>query len=401
MSSTTFQPSTSTAVNPSDSNAQSVRPGDSSNVSRTVHPSQSSDITPDVVGSIQDPGAGDLDHRLVRVPTGKAGEVALALPDERRPTSSRTATGGTEVAKGSPTAPDGLTVTTTQKDREQGERKDFHQKIYKTPKEATAGLLQAAQNKADLPILKLILLSFLSGIFAAFGGTFAIIVGKGVPTWPIGIQHLLFGFCFHVGLVFIVLFGGELFTGNCMIMLLGLMGKAITWRKFVVSIVVSFVFNFLGCCFAGAFLVYYAEVFNDEPYLSAVQDIAFVKCTLPIQVLFLRSISANWLVNLAIFMAAQAESIEGKMVACMIPIMTFASIGFEHSVANMFFVPLGLMYGAQSTFWVFLYRNLILVTIGNFIGGGIGVGASLWYVYIYNTKVAPLKRVPDDKFKTV
>jgi formate transporter len=129
------------------------------------------------------------------------------------------------------------------------------------------------------------------------------------------------------------------------------------------------------------FLGYLTDLFVEEPWYSGVTALAVTKDTYSVQAVFLRAVGANWLVCMAVFISIAAEDITGKIIGCYLPVTTFAIIGFEHTVANMFYVPLGLMYGANTSFWAYLVRNLFLTTLGNIVGGALFMGTSVWYLY--------------------
>jgi formate/nitrite transporter len=121
-----------------------------------------------------------------------------------------------------------------------------------------------------------------------------------------------------------------------------------------------------------------------------VISIAAAKCRLPFWVALVRGILCNWLVCLAVLMATAARDIPGKLLACYVPIMTFVASGFEHSVANMYFIPVGLMVSGHLgrsepglTWEAFLVNNLIPVTIGNILGGVIFVASAYWFVHLW------------------
>jgi len=265
-------------------------------------------------------------------------------------------------------------------EREKGERKDFHKKLFKTPKETHDALLAAAQKKVMIPIDKLIYLGLLSGVFISFGGIFALSVTQGVPNSDPGYQKFLLTFTFPIALALIVYFGGELFTGNTMFMTLGLLHKKVTWKGLTLSWVISYFSNFLGAVFGAYFFGYLTELFVANPYLANVQAIAVKKVSLSFQVAFFRGFAANWLVNLAIYVGVVAEDVTGKTIGMFLIIGTFATSGFEHCIANMYYVCQSLMYGADTTFGIFIYKNLIPVTLGNALGGVV-MGLSLWYIY--------------------
>jgi formate transporter len=271
--------------------------------------------------------------------------------------------------------------------RQSGERKPFHQKMYKTPKEAALALETICVYKASMRTDRLALLSFVAGVMVAFGGLFALSVAGGWPTAPKGLQKLVLGACFQVALSFIVIFGGDLFTGDTMTFAVGLLVRAVSWRDAARVLTVSYLGNFAGAVFGAAFFGYWTELYETTPWLEYVTGLAVVKCGYPVQVALLKGIACNWLVCLGVWMALCAESVEGKILASALPITAFAATGFEHCIANMFYVPLGLMYGAPTTFGIFLYRNLLLVTLGNVIGGAGFMGIIIWWVYMEGRRV--------------
>jgi len=171
-----------------------------------------------------------------------------------------------------------------------------------------------------------------------------------------------------------------------MFMTLGIFFRKVTWKGLLNSWIVSFFSNFAGAVFGAYFFGYITDLFVDEPWLTNIQNLAVKKNSMEFQVVFFRAIAANFLVNMAIFVGVIAEDVAGKILSTFIIIGTFATPGFEHSIANMFFVTHGLMYGAKTTFGEFIYKNLIPVTLGNIVGGMI-VGISLWYIYGTKQKI--------------
>ena len=271
--------------------------------------------------------------------------------------------------------------------RKPGERKPFHQKLFKTPKETAVALEAISIYKTDMRLDRLIILGFVAGIFVAFGSLFAISVVGGMGTSPPGLQKLMFGLCFEVALIFIVLFGADLFTGNTMTLTIGLLLRSVSWRSSLKVLVVSYFSNFAGAAFGVIFFGYFTEIFAASPWVDYTVHIVAVKCAYPLQVVFLKGIACNMLVCLGVWMALAAESVEGKILACVVPITAFATIGFEHCIANMSYAPLGFLYSDSSglqtgcNFGIFVYHNLILVTLGNMIGGSL-LGLAIWWVFL-------------------
>ena len=193
------------------------------------------------------------------------------------------------------------------------------------------------------------------------------------PTLPkIGIA-LVFPFALH----FIILFGGELFTGNCMILAIGLWnGSLQPPSRALINLVIVWTANFLGCLTCAVLFSYQTELFAQEPYLSFVRDLAYSKTKEHSWVnIFLRGIPANALVCMAVMLGFAARDGAGKIMALWFPVVMFVIPGFEHAVANMFFISNGLLYGAPTTVgWMFFNQSAAL--LGNFIGGALIMGSS-------------------------
>jgi len=255
---------------------------------------------------------------------------------------------------------------------------------FKTPKETLQAATSLGSAKASLPWGKLLVLSFLAGAYIALGGMLALVVGGAVPglnaTNP-GVQKLLFGGVFPVGLMLVVIAGSELFTGNCAFLMPAVLSGKARWSGLARNWVGSFVGNFVGSLFVAYCLVYMTSILANEPWLSSVRGVAEAKVSQGFLPLILKGIGCNWLVCLAVWLAVAAEDVAGKILAIWWPIMAFVALGFEHSVANMFFVPLGIFHGAAVTWNQFLLVNLLPVTIGNIIGGAFFVGTIYWFVY--------------------
>lgn len=253
-----------------------------------------------------------------------------------------------------------------------------------TPKEIVSNLTKAGIQKSLLSTNKILLLSFLAGAYIAFGGLLAIKIGSGVPdikaTNP-GLSFLLFGGVFPVGLMLVIIAGAELFTGNTAILIPALYQKKISWQLVLKNWGLSYIGNFLGSIFIAYFLVFETHLFSQSPWLEACVKIAESKVNQEFYVLLLKAIGCNWLVCLAVWLASGSTDIMSKIIGIWFPIMAFVAIGFEHSVANMFFIPLGIFYGAEVSWITFLLNNLLPVTIGNIIGGSLFVGVIYSYLY--------------------
>ena len=163
------------------------------------------------------------------------------------------------------------------------------------------------------------------------------------------------------------------------------------WHKIAENWVVVIIGNLIGSLFL-AWLMVESELWQIGRVAEHAVNIAAAKCELSFGVALVRGILCNWLVCLAVFMATAARDIPGKMLACYVPIMAFVASGFEHSVANMYFIPTGLLLKAklglqvaELTWSNFFISNLIPVTLGNIIGGVVFVGFAYWFAYLKGT----------------
>ena len=191
---------------------------------------------------------------------------------------------------------------------------------------------------------------------------------------------------FPVGLILVVLAGSELFTGNCMYMVTALLKGDGTLKGLVKNWVVSWIFNLVGALFVAYVLAFMTGIVSPTgsgaAFAKTVVDTTIAKMELTWTQAFLRAIGCNWLVCLAVYLAVASDDIVSKIAGIWFPIMAFVTIGFEHSVANMFFLPLGLFCGAATNWGAIFLNNLVPVTIGNIIGGGIFVACLYWITYL-------------------
>lgn len=253
----------------------------------------------------------------------------------------------------------------------------------KLPNEIGETLSDAGKRKMEMRADKIIVLGFLAGAYIAFGGFLAVMAAAGAP-WPKelpGLQKLVFGAVFPVGLMLVVIAGGELFTGNCLVPTIACLNKKGNWRGLVKNWVCAYFGNFMGGVFVAYFLGIATGLLLKDPWENYITEIAQIKCKLTFAQAFWRGVGCNWLVCLAIWLAASSDSIAGKILAIQFPIMTFVTLGFEHSVANMFLIPAGMFITNEIGWRMFLVNNLLPVTLGNIVGGIFFVGVLYHYVY--------------------
>lgn len=246
-----------------------------------------------------------------------------------------------------------------------------------SPKEIIQVASKLAIEKAGYSTRKILVLSFLAGAYIAFGGLLSIIIGGGIPGIAAenpGISKFLFGAAFPVGLMIVVMAGAELFTGNNAYFMPNVLSGKQKWSAPLRNWGLVYVGNFLGSIFIAFFLTHLTEVVSHEPWSNTVQAIAEAKTGNPFYKTFLKGIGANWLVCLALWMGMSAQHTSGKIMGLWWPVMTFVAMGFEHSIANMFFIPLAIFEGADITWTTFVVKNLIPATLGNIVGGAFFVG---------------------------
>ncbi|MDR2406000.1 MAG: formate/nitrite transporter family protein [Deltaproteobacteria bacterium] len=238
------------------------------------------------------------------------------------------------------------------------------------------------------------ILALLAGIYIGFGAVLSIRVTGNLNPEMGNLIKLLFGLLFPVGLLMVLMAGASLFTGDVMYMSASYTegGRASACGRYLT---ISYLGNFLGSIFL-AFLIYLSKVLLDKgadgtlPLAATAVNLANGKCALPFLTAFVRGIVCNWLVCLAIFMSLSSDDGVSKAILMWPPITAFVALGMEHSVANMFFIPLGLFLGSSqeviesgitlSASWgSFLIKNLIPVTLGNIVGGAFFVALPyLW-----------------------
>ena len=256
---------------------------------------------------------------------------------------------------------------------------------FQTPRQVFHSIAESGAIKIQTNTVKVLLLSFLAGSYIAFGGLLAIKVGAGIPQIKAanpGLAAFLFGGVFPVGLMLVVMAGAELFTGNTALLIPALKQKKITYRAIAKNWTLSYFGNFVGSLFVVYFFVSATDLLIQDPWYSATIEIAENKVNQGFIPLFLKAVSCNWLVCLALWLTVSSNQVSGKILGIWFPIMTFVTLGFEHSIANMFFIPLGIFQGADVTWMEFFIDNLVPVTLGNIVGGAVFVGMIYSYVYL-------------------
>lgn len=235
---------------------------------------------------------------------------------------------------------------------------------------------------------RLALLAILAGCYIALGGTLSLIAGFGFPeaAGNPALQKLISGATFPLGLILVVVLGAELFTGNNAMLIPTFMQRECTARDIAVNWTLVYIGNFIGAAGFTWLLVDYAGLVDPEPYHSAIIGIGKAKVAMPWGVVLVKGIGANWCVCLAVWLALSGKTLLEKMAGCWFPVMAFVALGYEHSIANMFYIPLAMMQGAEISVGEAIVNNLIPATIGNIIGGALFVGCTHGWLHLRQSR---------------
>jgi len=268
------------------------------------------------------------------------------------------------------------------------------------PKEMAEKAERIGADKTRLPVLSLLTLAVLAGAFIAFGSMFSTIAISATDNHlTFGLARVVAGLTFSLGLILVVVGGAELFTGNNL-MVMAWAGGKISLGGMLRAWALVYIGNFLGAV-ATAVMVFLAGVHGngDSAVGAAALNIAEAKAALPFFQALMRGVLGNVLVCLAVWLCYSAHSTTDRILCIVPPVTAFVAAGFEHSVANMFILPYGLLIKelAEPAFWTAIqqspasynalswgafFSNLAPVTIGNVIGGGMFVGAVYWFIYL-------------------
>lgn len=245
-----------------------------------------------------------------------------------------------------------------------------------TPSEIAANYVAIGKGKANLPLLKMLLLAVLAGAFIALAGAAA-------TFGNVYVNKAMGAAIFPAGLAMVLIAGSELFTGNCLLVI-PLLEKEITLRQMLRNLSVVYLGNLVGGVLVSACAVYGGTF---DAIAETVVATAAAKCNLSFAAGLLRGILCNVLVCLGVWMAFAGKTVSCKIIGLFFPVMCFVICGYEHCIANMFYIPAGLMAAgradivAEGLSILGFLKNLAPVTMGNIVGGA-GLGAMYWAVYL-------------------
>lgn len=259
-----------------------------------------------------------------------------------------------------------------------------------SPKEIAERVENVGVVKAHLPVVSMAGLGVLAGGFIGFGAMFATLVSS-QPELGFVVNRLLSGVAFSLGLILVVVGGAELFTGNNLLVM-AWVAKRITTGRFVQNLLVIYVTNFIGSVGLALLVVWanHAAMGGGIVGQNAVK-IAAYKASLPFGEAFFKGILCNILVCLAVWLAMSGRNAVDRIVAIVFPISAFVAAGFEHCVANMYFIPLGILLcdstvttgipHLENLNWTGFVHNMIPATLGNMVGGCVMVGLAYHVIY--------------------
>lgn len=275
--------------------------------------------------------------------------------------------------------------------------------LHLNPPEIAHRFVEVGCKKANLPVYKLLLLGILAGAFIAFAAEGSNAAIHTIAS--VGLAKTLAGALFATGLMMVVITGGELFTGNTLIVVACSERRA-RWLALLKNWFFVYLGNFIGSMIVVVFVLLSGQFsFSDGLLGGFTIKVAAYKTGLTFTQAFFMGILCNWLVCMAVWMAFATRDITGKLLAIFFPIWLFITSGFEHSVANMYYIPAGILAKANPH-WVkmasslgmtpeklehlgwgtFLINNLIPVTLGNIVGGSIFVGMIYWLSFLWKGK---------------
>lgn len=262
-----------------------------------------------------------------------------------------------------------------------------------SPKEIAERVETAGVTKARLPFVQMGMLAVLAGAFIGLGGLYFTLVASDASL-GFAVKRVLGGAVFSLGLILVVVAGAELFTGNNLLVM-AWADQKISTLELARDWVIVFFGNFIGAVGLAVmvFLSNHAAM-NDGQVGETYVKIAAAKCSMPFLQAFFKGVLCNALVCLAVWLAMAGRSVTDKIMAIVFPISAFVALGFEHSIANLYFIPMGLLLsgdyagvaGAEAITLAGFAGNLIPVVLGNIVGGGVLVGLVYSVIYRWGAK---------------
>ena len=275
------------------------------------------------------------------------------------------------------------------------------------PQEMAQVAAETGAKKAHRSWDRVLVSAFLAGAYISFGALVAITVSSGLDAQIWGTLPTLFmGTAFTLGLVLVLIAGSDLATGNMMLVPLSAMRGKIDVGDVVKNLTLVLLGNLVGALFVAFFLAVQTDVIGDAASegssLLTYERLASItegKIGHNAWETFLRGVGCNWLVCLAVWMSLAATSVSGKILAVFFPVMAFVAMGFDHVVANMFFIPAGIFAGVPDVGWDDALVNWLLAGAGNLVGAVVFVATSYWDLFLKDSsdRPAPGKSEPAER----
>ncbi|MGN9810129.1 formate/nitrite transporter family protein [Micromonospora sp. BQ11] len=273
----------------------------------------------------------------------------------------------------------------------------------KEPAEIAQAAVATGVKKAQLRWDKTLVGSFLAGAYIAFGALVAIVVSAGLDPATWGTLPTLFtGAAFTLGLVLVVIAGSHLVTGNMLLVPIGAMNGRLSIGDVARNLTLTLLGNLLGAMFVAYFLAVSTGVIGDTgsdagaPAGMAYERLAGIAESKALHEsewqIFLRGVGCNWLVCLGVWLALAADNVSGKVLGIFFPIMAFVAMGFDHVVANMFFLPAAIWAGVPGIGWPDVLNNWLFAFLGNLVGAVVFVATSYWYLFLKDEDVTGVPR---------
>ncbi|CAJ1177827.1 formate/nitrite transporter [Companilactobacillus crustorum] len=248
-----------------------------------------------------------------------------------------------------------------------------------TPEEILEKSIVAGTNKLNKTLLAKMILGFIGGAMISMGFLAYVRVSASIPNNLASVKALVGGAVFPIGLIVILLAGGELATGNMMAVGTAFFARKVSFIDYLKNLIVITLFNFLGAVFVAYFFGHIVQLTHLAPYKQAVVTIATGKTGASFLPAFVSGIGCNWLVGLAVWLSFGAKDAAGKILGIWFPIMIFVAVGFQHSIANCFIIPAAIFEGGST--WNLFFQNFVPVYLGNIIGGVIFVAGFYYFSY--------------------
>jgi formate/nitrite transporter len=274
---------------------------------------------------------------------------------------------------------------------------------YNTPAQVIDYVVETGHKKSTLPTAKMLLLGIMAGVFLSLAAHATVIVTHNVPY--LGFARLISGLIFPVGLVLILLSGCELFTGNTLIIVSCVQKKA-RWKNYAKSLFLVYTGNLIGSLLVVVCLSCYNHDCHTDNLISAYNiKVAATKSSMPPLAALISSTFDNLLVCMGVWFCYTAKDVAGKIMGIFYPIFLFIVLGLEHVIANMYYIPMGLLAKTNPAYLQSakdmgvsaeklsnlnisnaVINNIIPATIGNLIGGALMVGAFYWWMFLTNDR---------------